>query len=103
MKQLAKLLNKNSRSNGCMMRISPLAVWLSGLVEDERDKGKLELYRNIITCDYSLTHADPLAQDCTFLYSLAISFLLNNPKSENKGQKCFDFCLKVAKTDLCNY
>lgn len=61
MKKMAKLLSKNSRSNGCLMRIAPLAVWLSGLVEETTEESKLKLYKRVIISDVEMTHPDPLA------------------------------------------
>jgi hypothetical protein len=40
--------NRESASNGCMMRATPLAVWASGLSKED--------LRKVTTADVELTH-----------------------------------------------
>ena len=60
-KKAAKRVNKNSRSNGCLMRIAPMAVWLAELVKD-CDDSRYETFKTIIKADLELTHSDKLSQ-----------------------------------------
>lgn len=43
------------------MRIAPLAVWLSGLVDDITVESSLHIYKRVIISDVEITHPDPLA------------------------------------------
>ena len=101
-KQTAKRINKLSRSNGGLMRIGPMAVWLAEHIKG-RDDARYETFKTLIKADLELTHSDELSQQCCLLYSCAIAFLLNNPKLKDKGKKCFEECLRLSTTPYCNY
>ena len=60
-KNAAKRVNQTSKSNGCLMRIAPLAVWVAEIVKDRHQFSYEDLVR-IIKSDVELTHADKLAQ-----------------------------------------
>lgn len=69
--------NRDSASNGCMMRSTPLAVWASGLSQDEFKKASV--------AETQLTHPNPTPNDATYLYNLGIKFLLNNKDDPNRA------------------
>lgn len=76
-KKTAKRVNKDSKSNGCLMRIAPMAVWMAEVVKD-RTSEQYENLKKLVKADVELTHPDKLAQHCCILYCCAIAFLLNN-------------------------
>ena len=53
-KKSAKALNRDSLSNGGMMRITPLAVWAANL-EDQED------LKDAVVADVEFTHPNPLS------------------------------------------
>ena len=87
--------NKESCSNGCLMRQTPMAVWASGLEP-------LDL-RNATNCDVTFTHASSqkgeygTSSDAFFIYNYAIKLLLENKDDPQRAQKAFDSCAKVAE------
>lgn len=78
--------NKNSLSNGCLMRISPLGAFGYSISE----KRLLEYAK----LDCELTNPNPVAIDATGVYVVAIKSLLEN------GSKfmAYEKALKTAKT-----
>jgi ADP-ribosylglycohydrolase len=62
--------NRESCSNGCMMRSVPMAVYASGLGFDD--------FRKACNAETKLTHPNMTANDAVFLYNLAIRFLMQN-------------------------
>lgn len=65
-----KNTNWNSESNGCLMRITPLAVWGYRLQpEDLYEAVKLQT---------ALTHSNKTAIDSCYLYCFAIGHLINH-------------------------
>jgi len=52
-------------SNGALMRITPLAVWASGLTEAKDLK-------DAVVADTEFTHPNPLAQEAIFIYCASI-------------------------------
>ena len=70
-RQIAGDVNKNSCSNGGLMRITPLAVWCSKLDD-------IEQMENAIYLEQSFTHPNPITQQAAFTYCLAIRYLLRN-------------------------
>ena len=59
-KQTARRINKYSKSNGCLMRIAPMAVWLAELVKNRSDM-RYESFKYLVKADVEMTHADKLA------------------------------------------
>lgn len=59
-----------SQSNGCLMRITPLAVW------GHRLSSKEDLY-NAVLLQTALTHQNKFAVDACYLYCFAIGILIN--------------------------
>jgi ADP-ribosylglycohydrolase len=55
----------NSRSNGSLMRCTPIAVWASG-IEKEND------FYKAIEADVRFTHPNKLVIDSVYLYCTAI-------------------------------
>ncbi|CDW91567.1 UNKNOWN [Stylonychia lemnae] len=64
--------NQSSQSNGCIMRVTPFAVWASQLSNQD-------LYKAVYLQTY-MTHCHQLAIDSTYLYCLAIKLILNGLK-----------------------
>ena len=62
--------NKNSWSNGWLMRATPLSVYWYGLPDDK-------IYE-FTKKDVNLTHSHPIAVQTVTWYNLAIAHLLNN-------------------------
>lgn len=58
-----------SESNGCLMRITPLAVWGHKLPKEQ-------LYQ-AVKLQTSLTHSNQIAIDASYLYCYAIVLLIN--------------------------
>ena len=67
----ARELNMNSKSNGALMRQTPLGVWSSKLSIDEAAK--------VTAKDTSLTHPNISCQNSSIAYVLAIRHLMLNP------------------------
>ena len=67
-----KAAGKDSQSNGSLMRITPLAVFVAG-IEDEK------LLEQIVKSEVSLTHSNTPVQEAAICYCLAIKTLINNP------------------------
>lgn len=82
--------NRDSASNGCMMRSTPLAIWGADLSKEDLKKAS--------NAETTLTHPNPTANDATFLYNLAIKFLLNNLEDPDRALKCFDYCLEASNS-----
>jgi ADP-ribosylglycohydrolase len=61
--------NSDSQSNGCLMRITPLAVFTHRLLSDE------ELY-TAVALQTMLTHSNKIAIDSCYLYCYAIRELI---------------------------
>ena len=62
--------NKDSLSNGCLMRITPLAVWGRELSNADLDKA--------VRVDTKITHPHETAQQACVCYCIAIKHLLAN-------------------------
>lgn len=61
--------NKGSESNGCLMRLTPFAVWAKNL-----NKEDLFLAVKLQTM---MTHASEIAIEASYLYCYAIGLLIN--------------------------
>lgn len=70
------LLNQGSQSNGCLMRITPLAVW--GYRLSKEDLYKAVLYET------RLTHCNEVAIEACQLYCYAISLIMNGEEDRIK-------------------
>jgi ADP-ribosyl-[dinitrogen reductase] hydrolase len=66
----AAKVNRDSLSNGCLMRITPLAVWTHRLSDADLDKA--------VRIDAGLTHPHETAQQVCVCYCIAIKHLLIN-------------------------
>ena len=63
-----------------MMRITPLAVWASGLNDPA-------LIRKAVVAEVEHTHPHKLVHDAIFIYCMAIRFLLSN---QGQAQEAFE-------------
>ncbi len=61
----------DSQSNGSLMRITPLAVYLANLEDDAT-------FAHAVRSEVSLTHSNRTAQDAAVCYCLAIKVLINS-------------------------
>ena len=84
----AYMSNRDSASNGCMMRSTPIAVWGAGLSNKE--------FRDLTKSEVQLTHPNQTAADAVYIYNFAIKFLLENKDDGDKAGKCFEACQKEA-------
>lgn len=71
------------------MRITPLTVWLSQLTDQQ------EMKKAIVT-DVQFTHPNQLVHQAVFLYSSAISVLLQNPNDPERALKAFNHVLALS-------
>ena len=69
--EAARKYNGSSKSNGGIMRITPLAVWSSKL-------DSLDDVEKVIIEENSITHSNPLEQKAAISYCLAIRYLILN-------------------------
>jgi len=90
------------------MKITPLAVWASEIIKDcsdpdiEKEYKQYEHYKNIIDDDVKIIHNEPLTRNCVYIYSLAISHMINNNKDGNRAKQAFDLAYKCGGLELAN-
>ena len=70
-KKRAKEKNYASESNGCLMRITPLAVWCHNLPDDKLKEAAEK--------EDEITHPSANTQAACYLYCLCIKHLIQNP------------------------
>ena len=75
--------NKNSVSNGSLMRCTPMAVWGCEL--------SIQDFKLASNLDVSFTHKAPIVKEAVFAYQLGIKYLLNNPNEKDRAIKAYDF------------
>ena len=63
-----------------------MAVWASSL-KDAKD------VCDALMADTDLTHANRLVKSATFIYGMAMYYLLNQPTDKNRGRKAFDLAM----------
>ena len=63
--------SRDSKANGALMRITPLAVWGCGLSDDELAAAAIE--------DAKLSHPNPVTQQANAIYCIAIKSLIRRP------------------------
>lgn len=68
--------NVTSESNGCLMKITPLAIWAHRLQDEDLDKA--------VRAEVSLTHPNERVQEACVCYCLCIKNLIKN-KGDRKG------------------
>ncbi len=85
--QNAEKYNMGSRSNGSLMRCTPIAVWASSLESES------EFYK-AIEADVRFTHPNKLVIDSVYLYCTAIKYLLINPDDKKRASKAFEHAYK---------
>jgi len=85
--------NQSSQSNGSLMRITPLAVWASGL------KSPFDLSR-VVVADSKMTHPNKVVHACSFLYCQSIQHLLLHRHSPTKQKDAFELALKWSQEEL---
>lgn len=67
---------EKSESNGSLMRISPLAVYLSKITKEN-------VLENIVQAEVSMTHANQCVIDAAIAYCIAVRHLINT--GDRKG------------------
>jgi ADP-ribosylglycohydrolase len=63
--------NSLSEANGALMRVTPIAVWLSQCSQ-----------KQLLTCaalDAQLSHPNPICQEANIIYVMIVAHLINNP------------------------
>ena len=65
------------------MRIMPMVVCASSL-KNPKD------VCDALIADTDLTHANRLVKSATFIYGMALYYLVNQPTDKNRGKKAFD-------------
>lgn len=86
--------NANSRSNGFLMRISPMAVWISGVIHEMLERNMINLDKDghiiinkefaslmvsifkVVSVDIMLTHCDNVVRVCGFVYVVIVGTLI---------------------------
>ena len=86
--------NASSRSNGFLMRISPMGIWVSGVIHEMLERNIINLDKNgqiiinkeftslmvsiftVISVDTMLTHCDYVVVVCAFVYVVILSTLI---------------------------
>lgn len=104
--KVTQRVNTNSKSNGSLMKICPLAIWASEIVKGCTDPvaefEQYKRYRDIIDDDVKIIHNEPLTRSCIFVYSLAISHMFNNNTDVNRAKQAFDLAYTCGGTKLAN-
>ena len=88
--EIAKLKSPNSKSNGSLMRCTPIPIY--GTIK----KMSLDEISNLAILDASLTHSNSIVQEVNSIYSIAIASLLQNPKNINN---CLENVKKYIKSE----
>ena len=71
-------VNKNSESNGSLMRSTPLAVYGHRLNREE--------LMQIVTLDCNFTHCHKNVIDAVYLYCLAIGVMITECQNEDRAK-----------------
>jgi len=69
------------KSNGALMRITPIAIWAANLEKI----GEYSDLKDLCEADAGFTHSHPIVHESTFLYCVAIAHVMNNPTSETRA------------------
>lgn len=96
--RIAKSHNENSKSNGSLMKCTPLAVWAAELVKTE-NYAKL---KELCAADCGWIHPNPIVHDTVFLYCVALGHLLSNPTDPNRARDAFNLVDSLAGGELAN-
>lgn len=99
--KVAEAVNNQSKSNGSLMKICPIAVWAAeilSVINEENTK----LYHEIIIADAKIIHSEKLTQACIFVYSATIAYLINNRQDKQKAAKALEYATQLAADPLCN-
>jgi len=88
-------LNSKAKTNGCLARILPLAIWCSEL--DSFDDVK-----KAIVNDVSLSHSNKIVQEIAFVYIATISYLISNPADSDRVQNAFDLAVDLSEKGIAN-
>jgi len=90
-------VNNRSKSNGCLMRATPLSVLCHNLSPED-------IYKTT-AIDVKMTHSNPACTDMVAMYNIAIGHLINNPK-DNSGaiKKVSEFLENIEiDSDIMQY
>ena len=89
---IAKSHNSASKSNGSLMKATPLAVFCAELEQ----KKNYKKFKEIVAADCSWIHPHEMVHDAVFLYCVAIAHLLNNPTSPTRAKDAFDLAMELS-------
>ncbi|MFH4978488.1 hypothetical protein AB6A40_005197 [Gnathostoma spinigerum] len=79
-----KQYNQDSLSNGCLMRVSPLAIACASLTPDQM--------RTVVQSDTMLTHTNDVCAESVIAYSTAIRALLYGRSPKEAYDEALSFC-----------
>jgi ADP-ribosylglycohydrolase len=82
----SKALNSYSLSNGVVMRIAPLGIYGMFVSDDE--------LRGYVNDECDLTHPNEIVKDISFVYCIAIKYLLMNKDRKEVFNICYDMADK---------
>lgn len=88
-------LAESSQSNGCLMKISPLAVWCRNLSSEETFRAVWE--------EVGLTHPNATVRIACAFYVIVIGWLLKGEIRESAYQRSKEFILTKANEEIRNW
>ena len=97
-KKAAQEKNDRTKSNGSLMRITPLAAWCINVNDNT-------MLKSIIQYDTEFVHANKIVQEVIFVYVYGLKYLLQNPDNlpmQKRGKAAFDKCMDLASSPLAN-
>lgn len=100
--KVAEAVNKQSKSNGSLMKICPIAIWAAEVIKNPTPENT-KLYHDLILADARIIHSEELTGACIFVYSATIAFLLNNRHQANRAQLALDYATQLAEHDLAKH
>lgn len=95
-KQISQVENGKSKSNGSLMRITPMAVWTSKMTN------RFEVMRAICT-DVEFIHHNELVKQACQCYTFSMHYLLNNPTNKNRAFEAYAIALKFSESEFGNF
>lgn len=94
-KEQARKYNMGSHSNGSLMRITPLAVWVQNLSDEELEKA--------VRAEVTLTHPAGIPQQAAVIYCLCIKYLLKGSDRTEAFKKAKEYATAQHFTDIVEW
>lgn len=76
-----------------MMKLAPMAVWTSSLV-DAQDLKKA------VNADVEFIHTNDLVKLICYIYTASMNYLLNNPTDPDRARKAYDLAAQITENEL---